>query len=90
MPQSAQAKKRVRQNEKAELRNKSLKSEIRTWTKKTQEAISAGNKDEALQCFKFAIKKLDKAAKRNVIHMNTVARKKSALAKLIQSAGIKQ
>ena len=90
MAHSNQAKKRVRQNETAQLRNKGKKSEIRTWVKKTHTAVEAGDKDEAQKCFRIAIKKLDKAGKTNVLHPNTISRKKSSLSKLLHTAGIQQ
>lgn len=77
MPHSKSAAKRVRQNEKKRLRNKAVKSHVRTMIKKVMESE---NKEEAL---KKAYSALDKAVKKGVIHKNAAARKKSRLAKLL-------
>ena len=83
MAHSVNARKRARQSEKARIKNKSVRSEIKTWEKKVAEAV--GNKDTALarQYFLTATHKLDKAAKVRIYHKNTVARKKSHLARLL-------
>lgn len=83
MAHSVSAWKRVRQNEKNRLRNKAVRSEIKTWSKKVAEAVA--NKDTALarQYFLTATKRLDKSAKVGIYHKNTVARKKSHLARLL-------
>lgn len=78
MPNIKSAKKRVKVNEVKALRNKALKSSLHTSVKKANIAISAGaeNKDEAL---KAAIKSIDKAVSKGILHKNTAARKKSSL-----------
>jgi small subunit ribosomal protein S20 len=83
MPHSVSAAKSARKNEKNRLINKAVRSEIKTWTKKLADAVA--NKDTALarQYFLTATKELDKSAKTNVYHKNTVNRKKSSLAKLM-------
>jgi len=83
MAHSVSARKSFRKSEKNRLKNKSARSEIKTWAKKLDEAVS--NKDTALarQYFLTATKKLDKSAKAGIYHKNTVSRKKSALAKLM-------
>jgi small subunit ribosomal protein S20 len=83
MAHSVSAWKRVRQNEKRRIKNKSVRSEIKTWEKKVEAAVE--NKDTALarQYFLAATKRLDKSAKVGVYHRNTVARRKSHLAKLM-------
>jgi small subunit ribosomal protein S20 len=78
LPHSKSAAKRVRQNEKKRLRNKTVKSHVRTMIKKVMEAE---DKEEAL---KEAYSALDKAVKKGVIHKNAAARKKSSLAKLVK------
>ena len=77
MPHTRSAAKRVRQNEKRRLRNKAVKSYVRTMIKKV---LESENKEEAL---KKAYSALDKAVKKGVIHKNAAARKKSRLAKLV-------
>ena len=86
MAHSAQAKKRIRQNEKCRVRNKSVKSEIKTLTKKLSMLLENDQKDDAVQLLPQLMSKLDKAAKRNVFHKNTVARKKSQVARLVGGA----
>lgn len=78
MPNIKSAKKRVKINATKELRNKSFKSALHTNIKKASIAISAGseNKDEAL---KVAIKAIDKAVSKGILHKNTAARRKSNL-----------
>jgi len=79
MPQSTSAKKRVKQNVKAQEHNKAKKSEMRTQMKKVRAAIKAGDKAAALKHLPRAMKLLDKAARKNVIHANKAARDKSIL-----------
>ncbi|HEV7908943.1 MAG TPA: 30S ribosomal protein S20 [Pseudonocardiaceae bacterium] len=73
--------KRIKTNEKARLRNKSVKSSLKTAIRKFREAAEAGDKDKALEFLRDASRKLDKAATKGVIHANQAANKKSALAK---------
>ena len=82
MPHSVSAKKRVRQNATRRLCNKSIRSEIRTYTKRLEVAVEAKDKALAETCFKEAVSKLDKSLKKGVYHRNTVARKKSHCGKL--------
>ena len=72
--------KRIRTNEKARLRNKSVKSSVKTAIRKFREAAEAGDKDKAVELLREASKKLDKAASKGVIHPNQAANKKSAMA----------
>jgi small subunit ribosomal protein S20 len=73
--------KRIKTNEKARLRNKSVKSSVKTAIRKFREAADAGEKDKALDLMRDASRKLDKAAGKGVIHANQAANKKSAMAK---------
>ncbi|WP_086826051.1 30S ribosomal protein S20 [Allokutzneria sp. NRRL B-24872] len=72
--------KRIKTNEKARLRNKSVKSALKTAIRKFREAAEAGDKDKAATLLAEASKKLDKAASKGVIHANQAANKKSAMA----------
>ncbi len=83
MPQSKSAKKTVRKNEERRLANKAVKSSMRTQVKKVKAAIEAGDREKATAEMKRATKKLDKAARKNVIHKNQAARRKSRLQKAI-------
>ena len=73
--------KRIRTNEKARLRNKSLKSSLKTAVRKFREAAAAGDKDRAVTELVVASRALDKAASKGVIHRNQAANRKSAMAK---------
>ena len=77
--------KRITTNEKARLRNKSVKSSLKTAIRKFREAAEAGDKAKALELLQDASRKLDKAATKGVIHANQAANKKSALAKRINA-----
>ena len=73
--------KRNRQNEAARERNKSVRSALKTAVRRFNEAIEAGNTDEAKVLAGEATKKLDKAASKGVIHKNQAANRKSSIAK---------
>lgn len=72
--------KRNRTNERARLRNKSVKSSLRTAIRAFREAAAAGDKEKAATLLASTSRKLDKAATKGVIHKNQAANKKSALA----------
>lgn len=84
MAHSAQAKKRIRQNDKRRLRNKSRKSEIKTLTRKLQELAGEKDVEGAKKLFPRLVSKLDKAAKQKTYHKNKVARQKSKAARLVR------
>jgi small subunit ribosomal protein S20 len=73
--------KRIKQNNAAHERNKSVKSALKTSIRRFREAADAGNKDEAIELAASANRKLDKAVSAGVIHKNQAANKKSAIAK---------
>ncbi|HEV7450587.1 MAG TPA: 30S ribosomal protein S20 [Pseudonocardiaceae bacterium] len=72
--------KRIRTNEKARLRNKSIKSSLKTAVRRFREAAAAGEKDRALGELRTASRQLDKAVSKGVIHRNQAANRKSAMA----------
>jgi small subunit ribosomal protein S20 len=72
--------KRIKTNEKARLRNKSVKSSLRTAVRRFREAADSGQRDEALTAMQSASRQLDKAVSKGVIHANQAANKKSAMA----------
>ena len=76
--------KRNKQNEKARLRNKAVKSELKTSVRKFREAADAGEAEAALTAMRAASVKLDKAASKGVIHKNQAANRKSAIAKRVE------
>ncbi|MCD9197318.1 30S ribosomal protein S20 [Aeromicrobium wangtongii] len=73
--------KRNRQNELARERNKSVRSALKTAVRRFEEAVTAGNTDDAKKLAGEATRKLDKAASKKVIHKNQAANRKSAIAK---------
>ncbi|KUJ70693.1 30S ribosomal protein S20 [Streptomyces albus subsp. albus] len=75
--------KRNKTNEKARLRNKAVKSSVKTAIRKAREAVVAGDVEKATVAASEAAKKLDKAASKGVIHKNAAANKKSALAQQV-------
>ena len=79
MTNSAQARKRARQNEKHRQHNASRRSMMRTAMKKVLKAAAAGDKDTATAAFGNAASLLDRAAKKGLIHKNAAARQKSRL-----------
>ena len=87
MPNSASAKKRLRQSEVRKVRNHAVKAAVRTQVKKVRVAVAAADVETSETEFKAAVKKLDKAAARGVMHANAAARTKSRLSKAIK--GIK-
>jgi small subunit ribosomal protein S20 len=72
--------KRIGTNEKARLRNKSVKSSLKTSVRRFREAAEAGDREAALTALQAASRQLDKAASSGVIHANQAANKKSAMA----------
>ena len=78
--------KRIKTNEKARLRNKSVKSSLKTAVRKYREAAAAGDAATATTLMREASRALDKAASKGVIHANQAANRKSAMAK--QTAGL--
>lgn len=76
--------KRNKQNETRRVRNKAAKSEIKTRVKSAVTAATAGA-DNVEEATRTAIKRLDKAASKGIIHKNQAARRKSRLVKRISS-----
>ena len=74
--------KRNKQNEKRRLRNKSVRSELRTRVKNAVAVAPAGG-EESVEALRLAMKRIDKAAAKGVIHKNQAARRKSRLAKRV-------
>lgn len=72
--------KRNRQNEARRVRNKAVKSELKTAVRRFREAADAGDTATATTALRSASKLLDKAASKGVIHKNQAANRKSAMA----------
>ncbi|SDO10374.1 30S ribosomal protein S20 [Acetanaerobacterium elongatum] len=86
MPNIKSAKKRVKVTEVKNARNKALKSNLKTLIKNADAAIAenSGNKDAQV---KLAIKRIDQACAKGLLHKNTAARKKSSLACKLNKVG---
>jgi small subunit ribosomal protein S20 len=78
--------KRNRQNEKRRQRNKAVRSEVKTRVKRAVETAEAGA-ENAADAARVAMKRIDKAAAKGVIHKNEAARRKARLAKRLNAAG---
>jgi len=76
-------KKRILTNNKRHERNKAVKAELRTRTKAATETIGTDDNDEAVR---LAMKRIDSAAAKGVIHKNAAARKKSRLMKKVNAS----
>lgn len=72
--------KRIKTNEKSRLRNKAVKSELKTAIRRFRQAADAGDTSKAQEAARRATRLLDKAASKGVIHKNQAANKKSAVA----------
>jgi small subunit ribosomal protein S20 len=75
-------KKRNLTNEKARLRNRAIKSELKTATRAVQDAVASGNAEQAQAKANAANRLFDKAVSKGVIHKNQAANRKSGVAKL--------
>ena len=73
--------KRIKTNEKARLRNKAVKSSLKTSVRRFREAADSGDRDTAVKAMTTASRELDKAASKGVIHKNQAANRKSAMAR---------
>ena len=83
MPNIKSAKKRVLVTKSKTLQNKIFRTQLKTDIKKFQAAVAAGDNALAQETYKAAVKKIDQAAARNIIHKNAAARKKSQFTKIL-------
>ena len=79
------AKKRILVNEKKALRNKSIRSSVKTAIKKVDAAVAAADKEAASAALVNAISTIDKATSKGVYHKNTSSRKVSRLTKAVNN-----
>ncbi len=86
MANTKSALKQARQNEKRRLRNRVYRSAARTYVKRVRRLVGEGKLEEARVAIVAAVKALDKAAQKGVIHKNNAARRKSRLFKLLNQA----
>lgn len=85
MPNIKSAKKRVKVTEAKTLRNKMFRSQLKTDVKKYEAALEAGDSELAKETYKAAVKKIDRACARGLMHKNTAAHKKSELTKKLNA-----
>ena len=85
MPNIKSAQKRVKVIEKKTAINTARRTALKTAIKKFEAAVTAGNKAEAAELFKDAVKKLDQAVAHNIVHKNKAARRKSQMARALNS-----
>jgi len=85
VPNTKSAKKMVRVAERRRLRNRPIRSSVRTYIRKAERAISA-TEESAASAVVTAIRALDKAVNKGVIHRNNAARRKSRLMKKLNRA----
>ncbi len=81
--------KRNRQNEVRRLRNKSVKSEIKTRVKSAVAAVQSGD-DASPEAVRVAVRRIDKAAAQGIIHPNQASNRKSALMKRVAALSAKK
>ncbi len=79
-------KKRIKTNEKRRLRNKAVRSEVKTFTKKFEQVLQAGDKEASAKALREASKKLDVAVSKGVLHKNSAANRKSSMARQLSSS----
>lgn len=83
MPHSSSAKKRLRQNEKHRIRNRAVKSGVRTVIKSLKESVATGQTDNIRSQYELVQKRLDQAVCKGVFHKKTASRYKARLAALM-------
>ncbi len=90
MAHSLSAKKRIRQNTKKRAINRARKSQVKTQVKHFEAAVSNGDVEAASEQYRLVVKKLDKTAATSTMHKKTAARKKSRLAKKLNTLKAKK
>jgi len=78
-------KKRNRTNEKARIRNKAVRSELKTSVKKVRAAVEAGDVEAAQAAANASCRLMDKAASKGIIHKNQAAQRKSGVQKMVNA-----
>lgn len=89
MPNHKSAEKRMRQNERRRVINRSNRAKLRTAVKKLRTALSGSNKTQAAAVLPQTISELDKAVQKGVLHRNAAARHKSRLTARVNQAAAK-
>jgi small subunit ribosomal protein S20 len=83
MPHTPSAKKQIRKDEKRRLHNRAVKRTIKSEVKKAFSLAETGTLEQLKEQYNEAVKRLDKAAAKRIVHPNMAARKKSQLARLL-------
>ena len=78
--------KRNRQNEARRVRNKAVRSSLKTSAKRVQTAAAGGDGDAAQNTFRAAARELDKASSKGILHKRAAARRKSRLARAVNAS----
>ncbi len=86
MPNTVSAIKKVRVIKTKTLRNQMIKSNLKTTLKSFDAALASGDEQAKTEAFKLAVKKLDQAAAKGILHKNNVAHKKAQLASKLAKA----
>lgn len=87
MANSAQAKKRARQNDKQRAHNASLRTQLRTAVKKVQKAVAAGDQPAAMKQMQASQSVIDRIADKRIVHKNLASRVKSNLVRAVKAMG---
>jgi small subunit ribosomal protein S20 len=87
MANSAQTKKRARQNDKQRAHNASLRTQLRTAVKKVQKAVVAGDQSAAMKQMQESQSVIDRIADKRIVHKNLASRVKSNLVRAIKAMG---
>ena len=90
MAHSLQSKKRAKQNAKSRTTNRARKSQVKTQIKHLEAVLDKGDVEAASEQLRLVSKKLDKTASTSTMHKNTAARKKSRLARKLNSLKAKK
>ena len=85
MAHSLQSRKRAKQNDKRKTINRARKSQVKTQIKHLESALGSGDAEAASEQYRLVTRKLDKTAATSTMHKKTAARKKSRLAKRLNS-----
>ncbi len=85
MANTIQARKRIRQTEKRRIQNGSMRSAMRTASKKVLKAVASGDRAQAEGAIAAAIPEIDRMARKGIIHKNKAARQKSRLSRQVRA-----
>jgi small subunit ribosomal protein S20 len=90
LPNIASSKRQIRTDARRTLRNKNIRTHVKTEISKAERLIAAGKLDEAQEAVTYAVSRLDKAMVKGVLHSNNTARRKARLiAKLNKAKAVK-